>query len=266
VIFSGLDARSNVIKFSISLLLGLIFYFRNIAARFFRLVRLIFLIAPIVLFIIAVIGDFNVFKMEEYITGEYTASVIQDGELHQSSLTVDTRTALYEEVILSAIKNNYIFFGRTPARGNDSDLFGGDLAAETGSGRLERFGNEVSILNVFTWTGLIGVIIYFCVFYSATALAIKQSNNFFMKIIGLYVSFRWTYAWVEDFSNFDLSYLILWIMIGMCLSKSFREMSDSQMQYWIRGIFDKSFRKGEMRDLSVRSDEPITRSRVKISS
>jgi hypothetical protein len=186
-------------------------------------------------------GVFNVFKMDKYIKGEYKISRSTKGEEKEESLTTDTRTFLYEEVLESAVKHNYSLLGRTPARGNDSASFGSFLADELNTGKMERFSNEVSILNVFTWTGLVGVILYFFIFIKASYLAINKSNNIYVKIIGLYVAFRWTYAWVEDFSRFDLSYLFLWIMIGMCFSRAFRNMTDLELKLWVRGIFEKHY-------------------------
>jgi hypothetical protein len=236
------SSRSNVIKFSLAFLFGtLIYYFRFIfSIKVFNLIRLVFLIAPIVLFTMGVLGIFNVFKMSDYIEGDYTTKVKVNGEINEESLTADTRTFIYMEVLSSAVKNDYVLFGRTPARGNDSVLFA-ELAEITG--KAERFGNEVSILNVFTWTGLVGVVLYFFIFFRASYLAINKSKNFFMKIIGLFVAFRWLYAWVEDFSRFDMSNIILWMLISMCFSIEFRNMNNFEFKLWVRGIFTDKFKK-----------------------
>ena len=108
--------------------------------------------------------------------------------------------------------------------------------------KQERFANEVSILNIFTWLGIVGVLLYFLIFIKATYLAINESNNIFIKLIGLNISFRWTYGFVEDFSRIDLSNIFLWLMIGMCFSESFRQMTNAEMKYWVRGIFEKQRR------------------------
>jgi hypothetical protein len=237
------SSRSNVIKFSVAFLFGyLIYYFRFVfSIKIFNLIRLLFLIAPIVFFTLGVLGVFNVFKISDYIKGNYTTKVLVNGEINEESLTVDTRTFIYLEVLSSAVKNDYVLLGRTPARGNDSVAFGAILAEELNTGKTERFANEVSILNVFTWTGLVGVVLYFLVFFRASYLAINKSNNFFMKTIGIFVAFRWMYAWVEDFSRFDMSNIILWMLISMCFSIEFRNMSNFEFKLWVRGIFDKRY-------------------------
>jgi len=246
VLLGDLGARSNVIKFGVPLFLGLLYYFRFfMTVKLLEIGRLTLILMPIILFMLGWSGTFNVFKMNEYITGNYKTKTVINGQVSEESLTVDTRTPIFNEVLRSAIKYDYIWLGRSPARGNESASFGLYASEELHTGKMERFSNEVSILNIFTWTGLIGVILYFLIFYRASYLAIQKSNNFSIRIIGLCVAFRWTYAWVEDFSNFDLSYFFLWIMIGMCFSKSFREMTDKEMKVWVMGIFDKRYRKVE---------------------
>src|SRR5690606_8010144 len=112
---------------------------------------------------LALTGRFNIFNMEEYISGEYKTQTLIDGKLEETSLTADTRTLLYQETLTSAIKNNYVWHGRTPARGYESPSFGAFALEQLKTGKLERFGSEVSILNIFTWTGIIGCILYFLV-------------------------------------------------------------------------------------------------------
>ena len=238
VVTFDITARSNVIKFVIPLLIGILYYVRNMLSnKILNATRLLFLFIPIGLMFLAFSGVFNVFKLDEYLGKQTTKTKLISGEVTEENLTADTRTFLYIEVIESALRNNYIFFGRTPARGNDSKSFGDFNKKTLHTGKQERFSNEVSILNIFTWLGIVGVALYFLVFMRATYLAINKSSNIFIKLIGLNISFRWAYGFVEDFSRFDLSNIFLWIMIGMCFSESFRQMTNAQMKSWVQGIF-----------------------------
>ncbi len=154
----------------------------------------------------------------------------------EQDVVADTRTFLYVEVLESALNNNYWLAGRSPARGNDSVTFG-EAAAEL-TGRYERLSNEIGLANVFTWTGVIGVILYFLMFFRASFLAVNKSRNIYTKMIGIYVAFRWLFSWVEDINNFTLNYFMLMVMIGLCFSFSFRNMTDQEVAIWARGIFD----------------------------
>jgi hypothetical protein len=243
IMVSALNARSNVIKYGVSLCFGAAYLVKDyLPVRLLGLARTALLTLPFIFFGLAVFNVFNVYKMDEYLGGEVMIDVGSDNGLVEEDLTEDTRTDLYKEVIASAIKHNYVLLGRTPARGNDSELFGDYSIEVLKIDKKERFSNEVSILNIFTWTGIVGGVCYFLVFFWASHLALYRSDSFLMKIIGLAVAFRWLYAWVEDFSEFDLSYFFLWIMIGMCFSKGFREMTDLDFKYWVWGIFDKKYR------------------------
>jgi len=238
-IFFDVTARSNVIKFVVPLFLGCLFYFKNyLSFKILNITRLFLLFAPLTLLLLGLTDIFNVFKLDEYFGEQTVKTKSISGEKGEENLIADTRTFLYIEVIESAIKNNYIIFGRTPARGNDSNSFGDYNKEKLKTGKQERFSNEVSILNIFTWLGIIGIVLYFIIFLKASYFAINESNNFFIKIVGLNISFRWAYGFVEDFSNFDLSNIFLWLMIGMCFSKKFRQMSNNQMKNWVLGIFD----------------------------
>lgn len=241
VLVADLGARSSVIKFGVPFLILLVYYLRNlIPPGLFGTLRLILIIIPFVFFGLAVSGVFNVFNMDDYLNGEFTSkSVDSEGNRVEQNVIVDTRTFLYVEVLESAINNNYWLLGRTPARGNDSDTFG-VLEAEL-TGRNERLANEIGIANVFTWTGLVGVSIYFLLFFQSTFLAVNRSRNIYAKMLGLYVAFRWLYSWVEDVNNFSLNYFMLMMMIGLCFSNSFRNMTNKEFSIWARGIFDERY-------------------------
>lgn len=242
VVFTAeLGARSNVIKFGVPLFLSLLYYFRLfLSTKLLGIIRIILFVAPIILFGLAVSNIFNVFNMEEYVEKDYVEIKRNaEGEIIEDVLTTDTRTFLYVEVLQTAQNHNTWWMGRSPARGNESESFGeNDL-----SGRNERLANEVAILNIFTWTGIIGVIFYFIIFYKASDLALNQSNNIFAKSLGLFIAFRWLYSWVEDINIFSLNYFMLWLMIGLCYSKDFREMTNEQVEKWIQSIFNFTYLK-----------------------
>lgn len=237
VLLADFDARSNVIKFLVPVIFLSMYFFKNRPpVKLFELIRLILFIVPFLLFFLAVTNVFNVFNIQEYVEGDYIETKIDvNGNEIESNLTSDTRTLLYVEVLNTAQKYDTWLFGRSPARGNETEIFA-DIADITG--RNERWGNEVAILNIFTWTGIVGVLLYMIVFYKASYVALNKSNNIFSKMIGLFIAFRWLYAWVEDINVFSLNTFFLWIMIGFCFSKSFREMSNIEMKIWVKTIFE----------------------------
>jgi hypothetical protein len=243
VILADFSSRANVLKFIIPFILIILYYFPSLLMNKFskNFLYIVILLFPFTLFGFGFFGIFNIFKMEDYISSDLKVTTVINGQVIEESLKTDTRTNLYVEVLNSAFINNYILLGRTPARGNDSNLFGSYLAEELGVNRYERYSNEVSILNVFTWTGLIGVILYFLLFAKAFYLALFKSNNFFIKVVGLYVGIRWVFAWVEDFNRFDSMNMMLMMCLGICYSKEFRFMSDLEFNNWLSFLSKKSF-------------------------
>ncbi|WP_010136849.1 hypothetical protein [Ochrovirga pacifica] len=240
VVFYNFAARSNVIKFFIPLLFSMLFYFRKYFTNtVLNVLNKILFIIPFLFFYLATTGFFNIFKISEYVDGDFTTNNVnlETGEVKEEDLTADTRSPLYVEVLMTAKKYNTWLFGRSPARGNETELF---ASLEEITGRSERIGNEVAILNVFTWTGAVGVFLYFMIFYSASNIAINQSNNFYSKILGLYLGFRWCYAWVEDINYFTLTTYTLWLTIGICLSKRIRCMNNYEIELWINAMFTKT--------------------------
>jgi len=241
VFLADLGARSNVIKFGAPLLILLLYYFRKqLSRKVLEIIRIILFTAPLFLFILGVAGIFNVFNTDEYVRGTYSAmGTDEEGNRVEVNVMADTRTFIYIEVLNSAVNNNYWLLGRTPARGNDSDTFG-VIEAEL-TGRDERLANEIGLANVFTWTGVVGVILYLLIFYRASYLAVNKSENIFAGMLGIYVAFRWLYSWIEDVNQFNINYFILMIIIGLCFSESFRKMSDKDILIWARGMFDARY-------------------------
>ncbi|MDD2244608.1 MAG: hypothetical protein VB024_11170 [Dysgonamonadaceae bacterium] len=238
VLIADLGARSNVVKFSIPLLILLIYHFRkSLSVKTIEVIRISLFAIPLILFILGITGVFNIFKMSDYFKDEITAiGTDESGTRSEVDITVDTRTFIYSEVLQSAINNHYWLIGRTPARGNDSFTFGAIDYELTR--RNERLGNEVAVANVFTWTGIVGLILYMLIFYSASWLAVNKSKNIYSCMMGILIAFRWFYAWVEDINNFSLNYFMLWLVIGLSISYTFRQMTNKECIIWARGIFD----------------------------
>ncbi len=233
----GIDSRSDTLKFCVCLILGFSLFFSYIwkNKKIILGIAITMMIAPIVFFILGISGIFNIFKIEEEfdLEGKYE---LQTSEGDEYSVLTDTRTFLYVEELQSAINNNYVILGRSTARGYDSISFGDETDKALGIKRGERQICETSILNIFNYFGIIGVTIYFFIFFRASFLAIYKSKNIFVPAIGVYIAFRWIFAWIEDFSRFDLNYLFLWIFIGICYSPIFRNMSNYDIKKWFYNI------------------------------
>lgn len=232
----GFESRADVLKFSFCILLGLCLWIPKLNKWLQKLIKpamWTFLFAPFLFLGLAVTGTFNIFEIEQELGLEdkYMIETSLENRDKVSALA-DTRTFLYAEEIESSIVGDYYIWGNTPARGYLSLAFGQGTDEDLGTKRGERQSCEVSILNVFNYFGLVGCLLYFIIFITASYQAIYNSENRYIKVIGLYVAFRWLFGFVEDFSRFDLNMMFLWFMIGMCYSKRFRQRTDEEFELW----------------------------------
>lgn len=237
IMFGALGARSVMIRFIMGALLAIAIFYKNIIPKKLLLfISTTFLFAPFLFLWLAIYTDFNIFQIQEYFN-------IKDVELAEgfddksgrTSALVDTRTFIYSEVIYSAIYNNYVLEGRSLARGNDtySEMY---LNEDEHNIHDERRQNEARILNEFTYMGVIGILIILSLIISSVYYAFKYGNSSIMYFVGLYVTFRWFYSWIEDFEFFDLNNLYLWIPMAMCFSPHFLEMSDDDFKEWASNL------------------------------
>ena len=243
--FVDFSARSQVIKSGACILLSFIcLYKKPISVKILRFVYAIFFVIPLILLPLGILGIFDIFNMDSFVSKKYQIMVGSAND--KSSLTNDTRTIIYREVITSALKNHYVIQGRTPARGNDTKTFyhlsnGLQSVHNAYDLKHERYENELVHANIFTWSGLIGCILYSLIYFIASYRAVYRSDNFYIKILGIFVAFRWMYGWVEDFNRFDIMNVSLWMMIAICYSSTFRQMDDDEFKQWITNIFNYKY-------------------------
>lgn len=190
------------------------------------------MLLPIVLFFFAQSGKFNVFDMDSYVEGTCTSSL---GE----NMKDDTRTFLYEEAINSALDNNYLWFGRTPGYGYDSKF----VAAREGtfyveSGVFPQRNSEVFAVNMFTWTGVIGLTSWFLFFSLFGYKVLKKARNRYIRALVVYVGFFWICDWISNYFVAPSSgYMLLFMVIAICSQSKYQLMSDFEIETFFKRIF-----------------------------
>jgi len=184
--------------------------------------------------VLALTTSFNVLALDKYVED----SSLSTG--HQ--INVDTRTFLYQESFESAVNNNYIVFGRMPMYGYDSffqtylNEVSNDKSIKNTNQMAQR-GSEVFIVNIFTWCGLIGVILFMIFFFKVSHRAISKSNNKYMKALGLYVSCFWITDWIiHNMWGLTMDYIILFIIVGMIYTPRYMKMTDREFEIYFRRI------------------------------
>lgn len=238
MLVADLGGRSQVLKAFLAICFSMLCIFRRfVSDGMLRIAHWLCYVSAIVLLVLGITGTFNIFTDMDSNSGKYVEKKVVNGELVEDDLAADTRTFIYVEVLQSALDHDYVLFGRSLARGNDSINFGSYMAEELKTGKYERYQNELCHLNIFTWLGVLGALLYSLIYFRSSYLALYRSNSYFIKLIGVFIAFHWAYGWVEDTTKFDILNISLWSAIGMGLSSQFRAMSDKDFLKWFEGIF-----------------------------
>lgn len=229
--------RANLLRSAMMIACALAFKYRRfVSDKLLKIGHHLFFFVPLILLLLGFWGNFNFFKyLQDDNDGRHTEQIKKaDGSVKEVDVFGDTRTFIYSEVLDSSIKYEYVLWGRTPARGNDDYFFESLINDDKGNQlrKNERHVNEVGFLNVYTWIGLIGIILYSLLYLKASLLALHHSKNSYIKYLGIFIAFRWALGWIEDINLFFIQSIILWMLIAMCMSKKFRDMNDSEFRSW----------------------------------
>ena len=233
-----LENRSAIIKTAIAIALCSTLYLPRVLAKISHItIHFFFYLLPIILFYLGITGTFNVFKV---LTNDEPKTVVWNSTpsndiTDNKELTGDTRTFLYAEVLLSAIEGDYVIFGHSIGRGN---THGGEWTTDVeGMDSSERLMNEAEILNIFTWMGLVGVVLYTIMYLQASLLGLFFSKNRYIPLIACTVAFHWAMLWIEECPSFRPMDFALFLLLGMCFSPRFRRMSDGEFKLWFFSCF-----------------------------
>ena len=235
------EQRNDAFKMFMAGFIGFsITYFAKIIPLWLiKLTHALLLLLPIVFLITGFLGIFNPFKMDEYIKGDMTREVKNEsGENYNDNLKADTRTFIYTNVSYTMDLYDAWIMGRSPAYGDEGPMgVASDIDNET---HLRgRYGNEVQIMNILLWYGLIGCVLYFLMYARASFLAIYRSKSMIMKGIGIYVAFLWMWSFIWEITKFEVFFMMNIAFLGVCFSKKYREMTDKDFRQWVLGIFYK---------------------------
>lgn len=184
---------------------------------------------PLFFLLLALFSGFNILNFDSYIKGDYKLST---GE----NLKDDTRTFLYEESIESALKHNYVVWGRTPGYGYDSKFArtreGDFLEVE---GLAAQRNSEVFVVNIFTWCGVIGLIAWFAFYYWFGINTLRRVKNSYIRGLVIYIGMLWVLNWINNpFVTPDNYNMLVYIILSLCIQPKFRNMSDEEIRYFFK--------------------------------
>lgn len=181
---------------------------------------------PLVFLHLGVSGKFNVFTENAF---DYVVATGNDSNTAKADLSNDTRTFLYVEVLSSMLERDSSFmFGEGGGAAYRTYAFGTQTLNERG-----RYSSEVGFLNTLLYSGAIGVLLYSAVLFTAAYYAINHSNNYLCKTLALFLAGHWVLFFIEDITRLDLNFYLIWVAVGLCLSKQFRALTDVEIKQFL---------------------------------
>lgn len=214
LIFISLTHRAGVLRILISYSIVLIYFvilYIKINKGVLYLIVLCILLMPFY-FLYQGINGKSVFQ-----------SVFGDSseQYSQEDLKIDTRTFLYSEVLQDLKLNKAFVFGKGIDGGYASDSFH----------TWNRQVVEVGFLQILLKSGIVGLVVYLGLIFSAVFKAMGSSKSLFFKCLGLLLSGYLLMFFIENVLAFDLLNIVIWLVVGMCHSKELLNLKDKELKF-----------------------------------
>lgn len=210
------DIRSGLIRIGFCLLIFLLIQTKK--KWIFGFTLIVILAIPTVSVYQAIVNKISVFEEIEL----YGESYNQAG--------VDTRTFVYLEVLSDLNKSNSILLGKGPTGTYFSDYF----YYNAGDSYI-RNDIEVAVLHYLLKGGAIYLVIYLLVFLvSIINVFIKPNNNYIISL-ALFLSSFVLISFIENIPSYSFYQALVWIIVGLCMSKKIKKLSDNQIKSLIQG-------------------------------
>jgi hypothetical protein len=229
--FLNLSERFNLLNIMVAFAILLLYYFKPYRRdKILKFCSVLLFTIPIVFFVLGVTGIFNVFKI-----GEGDNAYIITHDQKEDNLLVDSRTEIYMDVLCGLRDKNAFFWGLGANGKVQTSLIDAAIRYYY-LWRNGRQSSESGMLNYIQWGGFLGGLSYFMLFIAAAYYAIRKSNNWFMRSLGLWISYKAMFSFIQDYQNTQIFYFLLILSIGICLNKDFRKMNDTEMKGYINRI------------------------------
>jgi hypothetical protein len=219
--------RTNIIRTVFALGLLLLFRIHILAGvKWLKTYVAIIFCIPLIFAYLASTGSLSLFDsvMNSSFAEKNNVSVSMNNDVDMSMFG-DTRTLIYVELLSTLASTDSYITGMGGCAHYDSNRFD-----------MDRGQSEVGILNILLYYGVIGVALLGLLLLFVAYQAVGNSNNSLVKMIGLFIIFRWPCFFVEEFTIYDTNMFFLWLSVGIASCKTFREMTDSQIKAYLADI------------------------------
>lgn len=233
--FYDLGSRSNLFNLGfVSFLLMVNCFNYNLKINILKFLRIFFIFSPFVFLLSSFIFKNTIFKTFEGFTIDYSITGKSDNEL---SLSTDTRSDVYKDAISSVLNEKYLLFGLSAGRYHKTFLKNVDAEGYYDFYKKGRLGSEVGILEYLLRGGLIYVFIITLIHFYASKFGLFNSRNILSKFFAVFIAFRFFFLFIEGQPILNLSNISIFLVIGLCLNKVFRNFSDLEIKIHLNKIF-----------------------------
>lgn len=223
-----LDRRSILVGYAVPFLLLFAWPFLRVNLMRKFVVSTMFVL-PIVLLSLGLAGIFNIFEYMEK-SSDLNISGSDRGTM------VDSRTGIYEDVFKDLINNN-IWVSRGGNHKTYTSIVEISSNDVTDLWRYGRKGTESGMLNHFQYGGIWGALAYTLLFIGASWKACFSSRSRFMRLLGVYIAFKFLYSFIEESVVPNGLTFWLFLCLGICYNARFRNFTDIEIKKYFRQVF-----------------------------
>lgn len=212
-LFSDLSVRTNILVLGFSFFsLFSYYFFKVFFKKYVKFIHRTLFIIPFVFTFLGYTGIYNIFEDIE----EQNIDINVVGSKDRV-FNVDSRTAVYLEFWEAINSPKTIILGDGAVCYYEDEFHN-----STGPFILPRRIVEPGILNVLKYYGIIGFLCFYMLLWSASSKAINETNNDLIRLVGLYIAFKFTLLFIEE----SVISIDTYLAIGLCCNKRLRQMSN----------------------------------------
>lgn len=209
-IFATIMARRGLMFMTLCFLVSsyLIFYFLNSGT-------ILKVLISIILFVLVIFFAYITYSKNQ--SGSFS--------LISSRIHEDTRTGV--EV---AFYNDLSTLDWIIGKGIDGKYYAPNISLDYGKFVLYRREIETGYLQIILKGGLISLVLYLLITIPAIFIGLFSSKNILAKASAIWIFLHTLFLYPSYVNMFSFSYLMIWISVGICYSKTIREKSDEEIK------------------------------------
>ena len=229
VVTYNIDRRSILVNMAFSFIISFIWLF----SKNTFLLKLFFGGIVSITCILLILGLSGVFNIFQAMGDSYDYSLDEEAR----NLFVDSRTGIYNDVFGGLSSKNSLVFGLGVNGKTETSLID---AVSFDFSEIYRYGRpstESGMLNYIQYGGILGGLLYSAFILCAGYRATFYAENSLLRLVGVFVAFKFAFSFVEDKVSLNTNTLITFLCIGLCYNREFCSMSDDEITQYLNCVF-----------------------------